>query len=217
MGSTWHRGLVHWTGHGHYRCHQVFTAKTKAECITDTVQFFPQKTSVPYLTNTEIAIQAATDLATALRTPILPHLFPNVGHAQLDAIRQIAELFQQEVATSTKAPPHNKVTKTIPHPVPLPRVERPNNHNPNEEPPNHHWYPTRHSQRPREHQAHNVQLQPITSITQNTIWPEHTPDEPQWANAIIDPATGAAMEYRHLVKSEKHKAVWTHSFANELG
>jgi hypothetical protein len=25
------------------------------------------------------------------------------------------------------------------------------------------------------------------------------------------------MEYRHLIKSDKHKAAWAHSFANELG
>jgi hypothetical protein len=38
-----------------------------------------------------------------------------------------------------------------------------------------------------------------------------------WANASINPDTGASMEYRHLLKSLKHGMTWTMSFANELG
>ena len=38
-----------------------------------------------------------------------------------------------------------------------------------------------------------------------------------FANAIIDPLTGASMEYLHLIKSPTHKETWTRSFANELG
>ena len=37
------------------------------------------------------------------------------------------------------------------------------------------------------------------------------------ANAIIDPTSGASMEYRHLIKSPKHKAPWNTSFSNKLG
>ena len=38
-----------------------------------------------------------------------------------------------------------------------------------------------------------------------------------FAGAIIDETTGESMEYRDLIKSEKHRAVWEHSFLNELG
>jgi hypothetical protein len=38
-----------------------------------------------------------------------------------------------------------------------------------------------------------------------------------WANVIIDPDTGASMEYRHLIKGPKHRTSRVHSFANELG
>jgi hypothetical protein len=37
------------------------------------------------------------------------------------------------------------------------------------------------------------------------------------ANAVLDPDTGQAMEYRDLIKSPKTKATWTRSYANELG
>ena len=36
-----------------------------------------------------------------------------------------------------------------------------------------------------------------------------------WANAIIDPISGASMEYRHY-KIPKHKVPWITSFSNKL-
>jgi hypothetical protein len=39
----------------------------------------------------------------------------------------------------------------------------------------------------------------------------------QWANTIIDPDTGASMEYRHLIKPPKYSKIWAHSFSNEIG
>ena len=38
-----------------------------------------------------------------------------------------------------------------------------------------------------------------------------------WANAIIDPISGASMKYTHLIKSPKHRVTWTTSFSNKLG
>ncbi len=35
--------------------------------------------------------------------------------------------------------------------------------------------------------------------------------------AIIDKSTGQTLEYRHLTKMTKYKAIWNTSFANELG
>jgi hypothetical protein len=53
----------------HYRYYQVFTDKTKAERITDTVKFFPQHTKVPYMSSTDVAIQAASNLIMAIQQP----------------------------------------------------------------------------------------------------------------------------------------------------
>ena len=36
-------------------------------------------------------------------------------------------------------------------------------------------------------------------------------------NAVINPVTGAAMEYRDLIKNVKTKKVWIQSMANEVG
>jgi hypothetical protein len=39
----------------------------------------------------------------------------------------------------------------------------------------------------------------------------------QWANTIIDPETGASMEYRHFIKHPKYSNIWSTSFSNEIG
>jgi hypothetical protein len=64
-GSWDPRGVEGWylgPARQHYRCYQVFAIKTKAIRITDTVEFFPTKTKIPYTTPTDVAIQAADDL-----------------------------------------------------------------------------------------------------------------------------------------------------------
>jgi hypothetical protein len=65
----------------------------------------------------------------------------------------------------------------------------------------------------------------ITTMLHNTsdinvdlaFQPRITTDTDHWACSIIDPDTGATMEYRHLIKSPKHHDAWAHSFANDLG
>jgi hypothetical protein len=46
-------------------------------------------------------------------------------------------------------------------------------------------------------------------FTENT--PEH------FIEAVLDDDTGAVLEYWHLIKSDKYKRIWVHTFANELG
>ena len=50
------------------------------------------------------------------------------------------------------------------------------------------------------------------------LWPlePHQYIPPYLANAILCPDTGKELEYRHLIKIEKHKKVWSDSFAKEL-
>jgi hypothetical protein len=69
-------------------------------------------------------------------------------------------------------------------------------------------YPTRHVSLQTQDEANlDTQLPPSEDI----------PHIQQWANTIIDPDTGALMEYRHLIKRPKYCQAWQHSFANELG
>ena len=39
----------------------------------------------------------------------------------------------------------------------------------------------------------------------------------KYANAVIDEETGKAMEYRDLIKDERHKETWNRAGANEYG
>ena len=37
------------------------------------------------------------------------------------------------------------------------------------------------------------------------------------ATSIIDDETGESLEYRHIIKRDKHKKIWVKYFSNELG
>ena len=78
----------------HYRCYRVFTTTTKAERITDTVEFFPQRVTVPYPSPTDVAIRATQELIGVLKNPIPSTPFAHVGHNQMEAIQAIADIFQ---------------------------------------------------------------------------------------------------------------------------
>ena len=125
----------------HYRCYRVFTNKTKAERVTDTIQFFPDKTSVPYMTTNDITIRAANNLIAAIKMlqPSTP--LPQVGTTQLEALKQLAAIFKtqsnkpstEKASTTVAFPDQTKEPSSTPAtpprveeatPVALPRVEQ---------------------------------------------------------------------------------------------
>jgi hypothetical protein len=54
------------------------------------------------------------------------------------------------------------------------------------------------------------------SILQETISPPYH-STIHFIGAIIDDDTGNVLEYQHLMKMDKHKHVWAHSFTNKHG
>ena len=54
---------------GHYRFHRAYTPKTRAERITDMVQFTPQTINMPKFSSTDATIHAAQDLIHELQNP----------------------------------------------------------------------------------------------------------------------------------------------------
>ncbi len=185
----------------HYRCYRVFAVKTKAERITDTAEFFPKHTPVPYPTPTDVAVQATETLIRVLQNPIPSTKFAHIGHDQLTAIQTIADIFQRHASPRVPTKDTNQRKGSPTRPNTLPRVL------PTTAPRKTiHRYPTRH----------------IISQTQDEMNLIHQCEEilptiHHWANAIIDPDTGASMEYRHLVKSPRHQKAWIRSFSNEIG
>ena len=66
-----------------------------------------------------------------------------------------------------------------------------------------HWYST--------------QTQPISNLSIYKTNSHQTNMHLNTFNAVINPVTGAAMEYRDLIKNVKTKKVWIQSMANEVG
>jgi hypothetical protein len=88
----------------HYRCYTVFATKTMAERTSDTVEFFPETTTVPYMSSVDIAIQAASDLTHALQHPSPANPFAPIGTGQLEALKQLAAIFQRNTNTAATPP-----------------------------------------------------------------------------------------------------------------
>jgi hypothetical protein len=117
--------------------------------------------------------------------------FPPVGTEQLDALRQLAKTFNTNINTAPSKPPF----KNTPEDATLPRVgsKSPNQHPHNTQsfnlhPPNNtHRYLTQQNITRLQEQAHH-----ITTIQDNDILTINMPIT-KWANAIIDPDTGAAI------------------------
>jgi hypothetical protein len=53
----------------HYRCYTVYVTKTKGESIVETVDFFPEKFTLPFPSAQDLATQAAAELTHALLHP----------------------------------------------------------------------------------------------------------------------------------------------------
>ena len=95
----------------HYRYHKVYIPKTRAKRIARTVEFFPHLYSMPTILSADAAIEAAKDLTSALQHPHPASLLAHIKDTQLDALRQLAEIF----ATHTTTP---KVPSPPMHPTP---------------------------------------------------------------------------------------------------
>jgi hypothetical protein len=211
----------------HYRCYRVFINQTKAERISDTVQFFPEQQTVPFPTPAAIATEAARTLISVLKEPTPSTTYTHIPLEKQQALQDLAEIFRPHLQLTNRSTALSEQTnertaprvatvppttnhESAPHIIPMtqdctedtapPRVAS-NQPTPTQP----HRYPTR-ARNPMSPTHH------IHSITHGT-----SPMEVhQWANAIIDPTTGKSLEYRHLIKTDK-ATEWINSFANELG
>jgi hypothetical protein len=210
----------------HYRCYSVYANSTQVERTSDTIEFFPQKLTMPYMSSTDIAIQAANELIQAIQDPQPATLFAQVGTQQLKALQQLADIFQGHSQQLPRVPNKNSQqlprvgntaspTATVMAAPARPPISTPTT--PTELPPGaSHRSPTRHiiSQQTQEEANHIMTIDTCRPVIPMAAVPQPST---HWANAIIDPDTGASMEYWHLIKSPKHREKWIHSFANEFG
>jgi hypothetical protein len=91
----------------HYRCYQVHITRKKGTRIVDTVEFFPATLAMPRTSSKDLASIASLELSHALQNPAPAVPFSQIGTAQLQAMRQLSDIFSAALPSRTKpqAPP----------------------------------------------------------------------------------------------------------------
>jgi hypothetical protein len=94
----------------HYRCYEIHITASRASRIADTVEFFPTTCAIPAPSSADAALEAATDLITALENPAPAAPFAPVGATQLAALRVLTGIlsFALHEPTSTKKLPSSE-------------------------------------------------------------------------------------------------------------
>ena len=82
----------------------MYANHTAHEKVADTVKFFPHYGKMPYRSSTENATIASRELTHALKKPSPASPFSNIGDKQMEALHQLAKLFQQAVTKSDNTP-----------------------------------------------------------------------------------------------------------------
>jgi hypothetical protein len=100
----------------HYRCYTVYITKTRGNRIVETVEFYPEKFTLPFPTPQDLATRAAADHTRALLHPQPSGPFCQVGDAQTLALRHLAAIFEGATQRKTKinVPPTEKEDNNAP-------------------------------------------------------------------------------------------------------
>jgi hypothetical protein len=75
----------------HYRCYTAYINKTRGERVVETVDFFPKKIKLPFLSTQELATKSAKELTHALFYPQPAGPFFKVGDEQKLALKRLAD------------------------------------------------------------------------------------------------------------------------------
>jgi hypothetical protein len=86
----------------HYRCYTVYITKTRGNRIVETVDFFPEKFTLPFPSSQDLATQAAADLTHALLHPQPAGPFCQVGNEQTIALKRLASIFEDAKQRKSK-------------------------------------------------------------------------------------------------------------------
>jgi hypothetical protein len=100
----------------HYQCYTVYVTKTRGERVVETVDFFPEKFTLPFPSAQDLATQAAADLTHALLHPQPAGSFCKVGDEQTIALKCLADIFEGATQRKSKVviPPTNGVENAAP-------------------------------------------------------------------------------------------------------
>jgi hypothetical protein len=120
MGATWRGRLERRPGPGPLQMLQSLDGSHQQNTDRGHSGVFPQHVKMPHLSSQEIAIQAARELAFALRNPAPAAPFARLGHQQHEALAKLANNFKEIAAPE----PSDAITMTTPKSVqqPIPSI-----------------------------------------------------------------------------------------------
>jgi hypothetical protein len=100
----------------HDRCYTVYITKTRGDRIVETVDFFPEKFTLPFPSAQDLATQAAADLPHSLLHPQPAGPFCKVGDEQTIALKRLANIFEGATRQKSKVviPPTDGVENAAP-------------------------------------------------------------------------------------------------------
>eukprot|EP00957_Ditylum_brightwellii_P032889 2493578-Ditylum_brightwellii.AAC.1 len=73
----------------------VYIPTTHSERVADTVELFPTTARMPKTSSADAATRAVLDLIKAIEHPHPTTPFPNIGNAQMSALRTLSDIFHQ--------------------------------------------------------------------------------------------------------------------------
>ncbi len=198
----------------HYRCIKTVT-ESGAVRISDTFKFLHHTLPEPVLSNTDRIVKATQHLLRTIEGQ------PTAPPDEMEAIQQLRNLITKAANCQPKQQPKPEIelAPNPPNPIHTTPVTT-NTAHPNDRPPrtpniipfNEDEYSPPAEPAPR----YNLRSRPniiLSAIKTNTL------EKPTgvFVSTVIDHETGDSLEYRHLIKHDKYKEIWTRSYANELG
>jgi hypothetical protein len=100
----------------HYRCYTVYVTKTRGERVVETVDFPPERFTLPFPSAQDLATQAASELTHALLHPQSVGQFCKAGYKQTIALKRLADIFEGATRQKSKVviPPTETVGNNAP-------------------------------------------------------------------------------------------------------
>ena len=238
---TWdEKGALAWylgPAMDHYRCHEVYLTKSRAERVAKSVKFFPHNCPAPQADPKDNAARAAIALTEALQQSQRGTDFTDPSQAQMKALLELSNIFTSLITPkpANDLKPVSTGSKTTFNcdmknsPVQQPRVwdQQPKQTDPSSK--------TVIQPRVSQNKPQDTLPQPNIVVTQPRVPEPQQPDvipynedelsrtthpynlrkRPQ-ACAVLNADTGKLEEYGALMKGP-FKSLWERAYANDLG
>ena len=105
-----------------YRCFKTYIWSTKAERITDTIEWFPHHVSMPKSSDLEILVAATKDILKTLQNPSKNSPLPALSNSELSQLKDLTQLLHNK---STSALPSSAQEPPTPPPLPAQALQPP--------------------------------------------------------------------------------------------